>query len=233
MAAAPITGTATISPPSSIPPFVTYTQYDTDGNQIYHHGHLCPGSNLDDQFAHHLRPLQRPVGDPRGHTDSCTTSAPSTELPCATIDADGVVTQLAYDSQGDLTSKSTPDGNDASSAGTISTFAGAPMGAVPGTSWLSSRVRSRPRSGGVSYAYVADNEDNVIRRINLSTGAETIVAGDYSTATAATAARPPTPSWPAPPAWPSTPRGTSSSPTAATTSSATCRPPRAPTSASP
>ena len=43
--------------------------------------------------------------------DSCTNTAPSTELPCATIDPDGVVTQLAYDSAGDLTSSSTPDGN--------------------------------------------------------------------------------------------------------------------------
>ncbi len=33
--------------------------------------------------------------------------------------------------------------------------------------------------GGVSYAYVADDEGNVIRRINLSTGAESVVAGDY------------------------------------------------------
>ena len=51
------------------------------------------------------------VGDPRGHHDSCTNTAPSTELSCATIDPDGVVTQLAYDAAGDLTSKSTPDGN--------------------------------------------------------------------------------------------------------------------------
>ena len=51
-------------------------------------------------------------------TDSCTTSAPSTELACATIDPDAVVTQLAYNSAGDLTSKSTPDGN---SGGELST----------------------------------------------------------------------------------------------------------------
>src|SRR6185437_4741954 len=42
---------------------------------------------------------------------SCTTTPPSASLPCATINADGVVTQLAYNTAGDLTSTSTPDGN--------------------------------------------------------------------------------------------------------------------------
>ena len=36
------------------------------------------------------------------HAISCTTTPPSQSLPCATINADGVVTQLAYDSAGDL-----------------------------------------------------------------------------------------------------------------------------------
>src|SRR5262249_61121346 len=42
---------------------------------------------------------------------TCTATPPSPSLPCATISADGVVTQLAYNSYGDLTSSSAPDGN--------------------------------------------------------------------------------------------------------------------------
>src|SRR6266851_1692439 len=42
---------------------------------------------------------------------SCTTAPPSNSLPCATINADGVVTQLGYNSAGDLTSSAAPDGN--------------------------------------------------------------------------------------------------------------------------
>jgi len=42
---------------------------------------------------------------------TCTNTPPTTTLPCATINADGVVTQLTYNSQGDLTQSSTPDGN--------------------------------------------------------------------------------------------------------------------------
>jgi RHS repeat-associated protein len=46
-----------------------------------------------------------------GTTISCAATPPSQSLPCATINADGVVTQLGYDSAGDLTSSATPDGN--------------------------------------------------------------------------------------------------------------------------
>ena len=47
-----------------------------------------------------------------GDTDSCAASPPDGSLPCATIDPNGVVTQLGYDATtGDLLSSSTPDGN--------------------------------------------------------------------------------------------------------------------------
>src|SRR5262249_45352841 len=46
-----------------------------------------------------------------GNNIACSNTPPSRTLPCATIDADGVVTQLTYDPQGDLISSSTPDGN--------------------------------------------------------------------------------------------------------------------------
>ncbi len=111
---APITaGTATITPPSLAPPkYVTYSEYDTAGNLIYQTtGDYAPGSGTASQSRTTYR-LYNGQSITLGSTlDSCTTSAPMSELPCATIDADGVVTQLAYDSHGNLTAKSAPDGN--------------------------------------------------------------------------------------------------------------------------
>ena len=106
-------GTSTITPPSSAPPpYVTYSEYDTDGNLIYQTtGDYAPGSDTASQSrtTYHLYNGQSvTLGS---HDDSCTNTAPSSELPCATIDANGVVTQLAYDTAGDLTSSSTLDGN--------------------------------------------------------------------------------------------------------------------------
>jgi YD repeat-containing protein len=106
-------GTATITPPSSAPPpYVTYTEYDTDGNEIYQTtGDYAPGSDTASQSrtTYDLYNGQSVTLD--SVDDSCTNTAPSSELPCATINANGVVTQLAYDSHGDVTSSATPDGN--------------------------------------------------------------------------------------------------------------------------
>ena len=55
---------------------------------------------------------------------SCTATPPSPSLACATINADGVVTQLAYDSAGDLTSSTTPDGNGSQLAETTYSYDG-------------------------------------------------------------------------------------------------------------
>ena len=106
-------GTSTITPPSSAPPkYVTYTEYDTDGNKIYETtGDYAPGSSSASQSRTTYDLYNGQSVTLGSNTDSCTTTAPSSELPCATIDANGVVTQLGYDSAGDLTSKSTPDGN--------------------------------------------------------------------------------------------------------------------------
>ena len=56
--------------------------------------------------------------------DLCTSSAtpPSNSLPCATINADDYVTQLGYNTSGDVTSSATPDGNPSESATTTSTY---------------------------------------------------------------------------------------------------------------
>ena len=106
-------GTATITPPGSAPPkYVTYTEYDTDGNLIYQTtGDYAPGAGSASQSrtTYDLYNGQSVTVD--SDDDSCTNTAPSGELACATVDPDGVVTQLGYDSAGDLTSKSTPDGN--------------------------------------------------------------------------------------------------------------------------
>jgi len=175
-------GTATITPPSSAPPaFVTYTEYDTKGNVIYQTtGDYAPGSGTASQ-SRTLYDLYNGQSVTLGaNVDSCNTSAPSSELPCATINPDGVVTQLAYNSDGDLTSKSTANQNGVSSPGTISTLVGAPMGSATATNLFQQGAQvSTATVGGTSYAYVADENEEVIRRINLSTDAETVVAGNY------------------------------------------------------
>jgi RHS repeat-associated protein len=172
-------GSSTITPPSSAPPaYVTYTEYDTNGNKIWTTtGAYAPGSST----ASYARTTYDLYGGESvtlgGTTDSCDAVPPSSALPCATIDARGTVTQLDYDSDGDLSSSATPDDN----ASTISTFAGGVMGPVLGTD-----IAQSPGSvmtvtiGGTKYAYVTDEWNDVIRRINLSSDEEQVVAGNYA-----------------------------------------------------
>jgi YD repeat-containing protein len=106
-------GASTITPPSGTPPaYVTYHEYDTDGNLIWTTvGIYNPGSSTatTQRTEYHLYNGQSvTIGS---NTTSCAASAPSTSLPCASIDANGVVTQLAYNSAGDLTARATSDGN--------------------------------------------------------------------------------------------------------------------------
>ena len=74
-----------------------------------------------------------------------------------------------------------PSGPRPSSAGTISTFAGGTVGAVPGTDvgQLPNDVTTASVAG-TTYAYVTDGPGNLVRRIDLSTGAEEVVAGSYA-----------------------------------------------------
>ena len=108
-----ISGGGTISPPSAVPPaYVTFTQYDTDGNKLWSTtGVYPPGSSTASYSKTSYDLYNGESVTLEGTTDSCTTTAPSTSLPCATISPDRAVTQLTYDSHGDLTSSSTPDGN--------------------------------------------------------------------------------------------------------------------------
>ena len=106
-------GTTTITPPSSAPPLgVTYREYDSDGNLIWTStGVYAPnGATLNATRTSYFLYAGEHV-TLSGVQDSCGATPPSTSLPCVSIDPDGVVTQLAYDSGGDLTSSSTPDGN--------------------------------------------------------------------------------------------------------------------------
>jgi len=180
--AAVTAGTATITPTSTAPPaYVTYSQYDTDGNLIYTTtGDYAPSGTLTQQRTSYDLYNGRSI-TLGSTTDSCVTSAPSTELPCATINPDGVVTQLTYDAHGDLTSKSTQVTTTVSSPGVISTFAGGPLGPVKATTESQSASQMATATiGGVSYLYVADPQNDVIHRINLATDVETVVAGAYA-----------------------------------------------------
>jgi RHS repeat-associated protein len=112
----PVTPGGMITPPSSAPPDgVTYTLYDTDGNQLYTTtGVYEPGvtSAAYSQTTYQLFQNNSVTLPGTSTTITCANNTPpSPSLPCATINADGVVTQLAYDPEGDLASTATPDGN--------------------------------------------------------------------------------------------------------------------------
>jgi trimeric autotransporter adhesin len=109
----PVAPGGVITPPSSAPPEgVAYTLYDTDGNELYTTtGVYEPGATT---AAYSQTSYQLFKGNSvtlNGTRITCAATPPSVSLPCATINADGVVTQLAYDSAGDLISSSAPDGN--------------------------------------------------------------------------------------------------------------------------
>jgi YD repeat-containing protein len=103
----------TITPPSSAPPAgVPCTLYDTDGNQLYDTtGVYQPGSGAASYSQTSYQLYQNNSVTLNSVSITCTTQPPTQELPCATINPDGVVTQLQYNAQGDLIVSATPDGN--------------------------------------------------------------------------------------------------------------------------
>jgi RHS repeat-associated protein len=121
---APVTPAGVITPPSSAPPLgATYTLYDTDGNELYATtGVYMPGATTAAYSQTTYQLFKGNTVSLSGTLVSCATVPPSQTLPCATINADGVVTQLGYNSAGDLTSTSTPDGNGTEAATTTYTF---------------------------------------------------------------------------------------------------------------
>ena len=114
----------TITPPASIPPLgVTWNLYDTDGNELYSTTGVYPPNSTTASYAQTTYQLfNGNTVTLNGTTDSCAATAPSMSLPCATVDADGTVTQLGYDSAGDRTSSATPDGNGTEVATTSYTY---------------------------------------------------------------------------------------------------------------
>jgi|HubBroStandDraft_1064217.scaffolds.fasta_scaffold32071_3 YD repeat-containing protein len=110
---ASVTPGGAITPPASAPPQgLTWTLYDNYGNQLYTTvGVYEPGSNTAAYSSTQYQLFNGNTLTLGSDHISCSASAPSASMPCATVDADGVVTQLAYNSSGDLVSSSTPDGN--------------------------------------------------------------------------------------------------------------------------
>ncbi|HEY3906371.1 MAG TPA: RHS repeat-associated core domain-containing protein [Streptosporangiaceae bacterium] len=110
---APVTPGGVITAPSSAPPLgETWTLFDTNGNELYSTtGVYEPGGGTAAYSATTYQLFKGNSVTLNGTTITCTAVPASASLPCATIAANGAVTQLAYNPQGDLTSSSTPDGN--------------------------------------------------------------------------------------------------------------------------
>jgi trimeric autotransporter adhesin len=122
----PVAPAGVITPPSSAPPQgVAYTLYDTNGNELYSTtGVYQPGSSTA-SYLKTTYSLYKGNSITLGSTNiSCTTTPPSNSLPCATISASGVVTQLGYNSAGDMTSSAAPDGNGSEIAKTTYAYDG-------------------------------------------------------------------------------------------------------------
>lgn len=109
---APVAPGGSITPPSSAPPDgLDWTLYDTHGNELYNTTGVYSPTGT---FKYAQTTYQLFNGNTitlNGTNISCTYTPPSASLPCATINPDGVVTQLEYDSAGDLILSSLPDGN--------------------------------------------------------------------------------------------------------------------------
>ncbi len=161
-APSPVAPGGVITLPSSAPPEgVTYNLYDTDGNELYSTtGVYSPSGSYE--YSQTTYQLFKGNSVSLNGTDiTCAYIPPSASLPCATINADDVVTQLEYDSQGDVISSSTPDGNGSQLATTTDTYNAdgeqltevAPDGNVAG---------ANAGNYATSTAYNADGEETTV-----------------------------------------------------------------------
>jgi trimeric autotransporter adhesin len=108
----PVAPGGAITPPSAPPLGLTYTLFDTDGNELYTTtGVYEPGATSAAYSQTTYQLYKNNSITLNGTTITCTATPPSPSLPCAKINADGAVTQLEYYSDGDLELSSTPDGN--------------------------------------------------------------------------------------------------------------------------
>jgi RHS repeat-associated protein len=105
-------GVITPPSPSSPPPLgLTYVLYDNDGNQLYSTTGVYSPSGSYEYSRTTYQLFKGNSVTLNGTNVTCTYTPPSASLACATINADGVTTQLEYDSAGDLELSSLPDGN--------------------------------------------------------------------------------------------------------------------------
>jgi RHS repeat-associated protein len=120
---APVSTGQVITPPSQVPATgVSWTQYDSEGNDLYTEiGASQPGGGSSAQVTYELHNGNSVTLPGTGTAVTCAASAPSEQLACATINSSGMVTQLAYDSAGDLISSSVPNGS--GSAALTTTYA--------------------------------------------------------------------------------------------------------------
>ena len=109
----PVAPGIAITPPSSAPPSgVSYSLYDTSGHELYETTGVYPAGSSTASSVQTTYTLYRGNSVTLNGTNiTCAATPPSPSLPCAEIDPNGIVTRLAYDSAGDLTSESVPDGN--------------------------------------------------------------------------------------------------------------------------
>ena len=119
-----VTPGTSISPPSSAPPpFTTYTQFDNEGHELWQTtGIYGPGDTVSFSSRTTYNLYDGTSVSLGGATDSCSSTSPFESLPCATIDANGNVTQLSYDSVGDAISTAIPDGNGSELATTTDSY---------------------------------------------------------------------------------------------------------------
>src|ERR1019366_4186365 len=144
----PVAPGGVITPPSTAPPQGdTYILYDTHGNELYSTiGVYQPGSSTASYLKTTYSLFTGNSVTLSGTAISCTATPPSPSLPCATINADKVVTQLAYNSAGDLTSSATPDGNGSEIAKTTYAYDG--DGEKTSETWHRRRGPPGARRGG-------------------------------------------------------------------------------------
>jgi RHS repeat-associated protein len=144
-----------ITPPATPAAGLVETQFDTNGNQLY------TTESVDGTAVTSYTLFQGNSVTLNGTNIACATKPPSPSLPCATISAAGVVTQLTYDAFGDLAASSTPDGN---SGGEVSktTYTYDGDGEPTGVTSPDGNVSGAPPATTANYtttsAYNADGE---------------------------------------------------------------------------
>ena len=180
----------TISPPSSAPPpFATYTLYDTSGNQLWQTaGIYQPGTTSTSSLRTTYNLYSGNSVTLGTTTDSCGATPPSGSLACATVDADGNVIQLGYDSAGDVTSSATPDGNGTELATTTNSY-NADGNVVSSTNPEGNLTGANAANYTTTTTYDADNEPLIVTLAG-GTGAtvSAIVTATYYDADGNTAA---------------------------------------------